>query len=46
MANEKHLNILNKVVVHWNEWCKAIPDIKPDLDNDDSVREKYPQSML
>jgi len=31
MADPKHLEILKKGVVIWNEWRKKNPDIKPDL---------------
>lgn len=31
MANKKHLEIIEKGVVAWNEWRQNNPDLKPDL---------------
>ena len=31
MANKKHLDLLKKGVVVWNEWRREHPDIRPDL---------------
>ena len=35
MANKKHLDLLKKGVVVWNEWRREHPDIRPDFSRAD-----------
>jgi len=35
MENKKHLDLLKKGVVVWNEWRREHPDIRPDLSRED-----------